>query len=115
MPRGGYSKSADQSNAFGQSRLCFGIANRQSKATRGGSTTSAIATKMDMVVDQDYEQAASWSRKSAERGNAPGQNGLGGFCYDGQGVDQGHKQIVFWYRKSAEHTVVLAAPPPASA
>ncbi|MCR9071818.1 MAG: sel1 repeat family protein [Alphaproteobacteria bacterium] len=53
-------------------------------------------------VDQDYNEAVKWYRKSAQKGNAEGQWLLGYMYFVGQGVDQNYNEAVKWYRKSAE-------------
>ena len=53
-------------------------------------------------VEQDYEEAVKWYRKSAEQGYADAQNNLGDMYASGQGVKQDYEEAVKWYRKSAE-------------
>lgn len=50
---------------------------------------------------QDYNQAVSWYRKSAEQGDSGGQNNLGIMYENGLGVTQDYVQAVSWYRKAA--------------
>lgn len=53
-------------------------------------------------LSQDYEQAASWFKKSADQGYAVAQYNLG-ICYaKGQGVVSNAADAVVWYRKAAE-------------
>ena len=53
-------------------------------------------------VEQDYEEAVNWYRKSAEQGNAGAQQNLG-FTYKwGHGVEQSDEEAVSWFRKAAE-------------
>jgi uncharacterized protein len=48
-------------------------------------------------VEQDYTEAAKWSRKAAEQGHAGGQNSLG-ICYViGQGVIQDYVEAYKWF------------------
>jgi TPR repeat protein len=53
-------------------------------------------------VPQDYNQAAKWFQKAAERGNALAQVALGGMYEVGKGVSQNKQQAVMWYQKAAE-------------
>jgi hypothetical protein len=52
-------------------------------------------------VKQDYQQALTWYRKSAELGNAVGQYNLGWMYQHGLGVKQDYVQAVTWYRRAA--------------
>ena len=59
-------------------------------------------------VAKDYKQAVFWYRKSADQGNALGQNNLGR-CYEkGRGVAKDFEQALFWFRKSADQGNALA-------
>jgi hypothetical protein len=58
-------------------------------------------------VSQDYEEAVKWYRKSAEQGNANGQNELGLMYDKGNGVAQDYEKAMKWYRKSAEQGLAL--------
>ncbi|MDY4413886.1 MAG: tetratricopeptide repeat protein, partial [Ruminococcus sp.] len=52
-------------------------------------------------VEQSWEKAVEWYRKSAEQGNKYGQNNLG-WCYeDGKGVEKNYKEAVRLYQLSA--------------
>ncbi|MDR2564203.1 MAG: sel1 repeat family protein, partial [Prevotellaceae bacterium] len=54
-------------------------------------------------VKQDYGEAVKWFRKSAEQGEAHGQNILGVmYLYGTAGVKQDYGEAVKWFRKSAE-------------
>ncbi|MFZ0820164.1 MAG: toll/interleukin-1 receptor domain-containing protein [Candidatus Acidiferrales bacterium] len=53
-------------------------------------------------VGQDYSQALTWFRKSAEQGNAAGENGLGVIYLNGAGVPKDYAQALVWYRKAAD-------------
>lgn len=53
-------------------------------------------------VEQDYEKAVYWYRKSAEQGDADAQNSLGNCYFTGKGVEQDHKKAVYWLKKSAK-------------
>jgi localization factor PodJL len=48
-------------------------------------------------VPKDYEQAASWFRKAAERGQVKAQHNLGVFYYKGLGVAKDEQQAYFWF------------------
>ncbi|MDR2498426.1 MAG: sel1 repeat family protein [Tannerellaceae bacterium] len=51
---------------------------------------------------QNYQTAAKWFRRSAEKGHAIAQNILGTMYGQGQGVDQDYFEAEKWLRKSAE-------------
>ncbi len=52
-------------------------------------------------VGQDYKEAVSWYRKSANQGYAKAQYNLGLMYAEGKGVGQDYKEAVSWYRKAA--------------
>ena len=53
-------------------------------------------------VEQDFWEAATWTRKAADQGDAKAQNNLG-FMYEyGQGVGQNFREAAKWFRKAAE-------------
>ena len=76
------------------------------KAERGDASAQnnlGICYDEGQGVEQDYEKAVFWYRKSAEQGNDSAQYNLA-LCYvKGQGVEQDYEKAVEWYRKSAEH------------
>lgn len=53
-------------------------------------------------VEQDEEKGAALIKKSAEKGFALGQNGLGYVYQHGEGVEKDFTQALIWYRKAAE-------------
>ena len=53
-------------------------------------------------VEQDYDEAVRWYRRSAEQGHALGQSNLGFMYRAGRGVEQDDEEAVRWYRRSAE-------------
>jgi hypothetical protein len=53
-------------------------------------------------VVQDDTEAVLWYRKSAEQGNAEGENGLGYMYQQGRGVAQSYSEALRLYRMSAE-------------
>ena len=59
-------------------------------------------------VAQDYKQAFSWFKKSAEQGFANAQCKLGVMYDEGKGVAQDYKQAFSWYKKSAEQGYAYA-------
>jgi hypothetical protein len=59
-------------------------------------------------VPQDYGQAAIWSHKAAEQGNATAQFELGILYVRGEGVPQDYTQAVAWYRKAADQGALAA-------
>ena len=53
-------------------------------------------------VDQNYETARGWYKKSAAQGNATAQFKLG-YLYDtGKGVEQNYETAIYFYEKAAE-------------
>ena len=52
-------------------------------------------------VRQDYAQAITWFRKSADQGYASAQGMLGMAYADGHGVAKDYKMAVYWYQKAA--------------
>ena len=48
-------------------------------------------------VPQDYAEAAKWSRKAAEQGNAMAQSNLGLMYENGHGVPQDDVQAYMWF------------------
>jgi hypothetical protein len=60
-------------------------------------------------VPQDYAQAVSWYRKSAEQGNALGQYALGLMYYKGHGVAADVVEAYRWFNLSAQQPSDLRA------
>ena len=56
----------------------------------------------------DYSEALRWYRKSAEQGNASGQNDLGYMYENGYGVSKDYSEAVKWYRKAARQGLEAA-------
>ena len=59
-------------------------------------------------VEQDYEEAVKWYRKSAEQGNSRGQYNLGYMYEFGKGVTKDYEEAIKWYRKAAEQNYTEA-------
>src|SRR5699024_1386846 len=53
-------------------------------------------------VEQNFERAAYWYRKSADQGEADAQFGLGSLYEDGSGVAKDAAEAAKWYRLAAE-------------
>jgi hypothetical protein len=53
-------------------------------------------------VSQDYSKALYWFRKSADQGDAGGENGLGIIYLSGAGVPKDYALALVWYRKAAD-------------
>lgn len=53
-------------------------------------------------VSQDFERAAMWFRKAADKGIAAAQYYLGLQYYDGLGVTQSYVQAAAWYQMAAK-------------
>ena len=54
-------------------------------------------------VQQDYAEAAKWTRKAAEQGYAPAQADLGVLYWNGQGVQQDVVLAYVWLSLAAAH------------
>jgi TPR repeat protein len=52
-------------------------------------------------VQQDYSEAAKWTRKAAEQGYAPAQAHLGVLYWNGQGVQQDVVLAYMWLSLAA--------------
>jgi TPR repeat protein len=53
-------------------------------------------------VQQDFPEAAKWTRKAAEQGYAPAQADLGVLYWNGQGVPQNVVLAYMWLSLAAE-------------
>ena len=56
----------------------------------------------------DFQNAAKYYRKAAERGHAMAQKNLGNCYLDGKGVEKDPAEAVKWYRKAAEQGLAMA-------
>ena len=54
-------------------------------------------------VQQDYAEAAKWTRKAAEQGYTPAQADLGVLYWNGQGVQQDVVLAYMWLSLAAAH------------
>ena len=54
------------------------------------------------AVVQDYERAAYWISKAADKDHSGAQWALGLMYEHGEGVEQNYERAVYWYTKSAE-------------
>jgi TPR repeat protein len=61
-----------------------------------------VMYSMGNGVTKDNYEAVRWYRKSADQGDAKGQQLLGSMYRNGNGVKQDYYEAVRWYRKSAE-------------
>lgn len=59
-------------------------------------------------LDQDYEEAARWYRKSAEQGFDHAQYHLGILYSTGDGLNLSYEEAARWYRKAAEQGNISA-------
>ena len=59
-------------------------------------------------VDQDYEQAVVWYRKSAKQGDDVAQCNLGYIYEFGTGVEQDLEEAMTWYLKAADQELPRA-------
>ena len=103
-----YQKAAKQGHTQAQNSLEMIAQTEELKAQaeKGDATAQnkvAIRYRLGFPgVIQDDAEAEKWFRKSADQGNAEGQDGLG-FCYRyGLGVTKNDVEAVKWYRKAAE-------------
>jgi len=58
-------------------------------------------------VIQDYKEALKWYQKSADQGNAVGQNNLGLLYAKGLGISTDYGEALKWFRKAAEQEYAL--------
>ncbi len=54
-------------------------------------------------VEQDYENAGKWFRKSAEHGVPQAQYKLGELYYQGNGLPKDYESAYIWYKVGASH------------
>ena len=80
---------AEQGNPFAQNNLGVCYANGQG-------------------VEQSWEEAVKWYRKSAEQGDETAQTNLGRRYANGQGVEQSWEEAAKWFRKAADQGDVYA-------
>jgi hypothetical protein len=109
-----FRKSADQGDAYFQMNLGGiyeegrgGIKQDSAEALKwylkasanqrfSSAAQNAIANTYER--ERNYVEAAKWSRKSAERGDAVMQMHLGDYYRDGKGVNQDWAEAYFWYK-----------------
>ncbi len=60
-------------------------------------------------IPQDHAEAARWSRKAAEQGDANAQINLGIMYEEGQGVAQDYAEALNWFEKGTEQGSVVCA------
>lgn len=53
-------------------------------------------------VPKDFEKAAYWYKKSAEKDNLEGMIGWADCLYQGHGVEQDYSRAIYWYQKAAD-------------
>ena len=71
------------------------------QAEQGNADAQAELGRQYLNVDQDYKRALEWFKKSADKGNAVAQNGLGVMYQHGLGVKQDSVEAVKWFKLSA--------------
>ena len=76
--------------------------NRANNGDRSAQYTVGRMYLFGNGIEQSYEHAVEWLKKSAEQNFAPAQQELGLCYYRGTGVAQSFVDAVYWYRKSAE-------------
>ena len=57
------------------------------------------------AVVQDYERAAYWISKAADKDHSGAQWALGLMYEHGEGVEQNYERAVYWYTKAAEQDI----------
>ena len=60
-------------------------------------------------VEQNYETAFKWYKRSAENGNADSQNKLGYMYSKGEGTEQNFTEAVKWWKQAADQYEASAA------
>jgi TPR repeat protein len=87
------------------------VAAVRSHADTGDARAAGVMGEMyanGTDVNQDYNQAAAWWRKSAERGLPQAQYNLGVLYERGQGVPKSEVEARAWYQKAASQGLAAA-------
>ena len=54
-------------------------------------------------MPKNYDEALYWIEKSAEQGDAVGEDNLGFMYLKGLGVPQDSQEALYWYNKAMAH------------
>src|SRR5580700_5507203 len=108
---GGLAPAPTQASSFeGSTESCTKVQVKQieQEATKGSATAQKHLGDLyaqGQCVSQDYVQAASWYRRSAEQENAEAQLELGMFLLEGKEVPQDAGEAAKWFRRAAEQNL----------
>jgi TPR repeat protein len=67
-----------------------------------------ICIKMDLGVEQNYNEALRWYRVAANRGSAWGKNNMGWMYENGCGVPKNLTEAAKWYREASGQGLFVA-------
>ena len=73
-----------------------------------GSPQGYFNYGLECLSIKDYNEAAKWFKKAAQRGYAKAQINLGIMHAKGEGVTQDYKKAVKWFKKAAEQELAPA-------
>ena len=80
---------------------CLSAESSEASVSRKGLGAAEEAVAAAYERKHDYERAAVWYRKAADRGNADAQDNLGWLYENGEGVAKDLKQARDWFQKAA--------------
>lgn len=90
-------------------RCCIGQAQKCAEEPKEDSE-ELLSRGFACYAAQSYEEAVSWFRRAADKGNAEAMYQLC-FCYRiGQGVPEDQKQADYWYNKAKQTEAASANP-----
>ncbi len=76
--------------------------DRLEKKARSGIAMAQVLFGMYWWGEKNFDEAATWFRKGAEKGDHNGMYNLGKCYRDGEGVAKDPSQAMTWFRKAAE-------------
>jgi hypothetical protein len=88
--------------AHAEMTLAIARTNAETGNPRAEVFLAALYTTGELGAPKDFNESATWSRKAAEQGYAPGETFLGTAYSLGQGVQQDPVEAAKWWRKAAE-------------
>lgn len=84
-----------------QNPLLFGLYQQAGQGDAEAQYLIGNAFYQGKEVEQNFEQAFLWFRRSAEHGNANAQYSLGNVYLMGEGTEQSDEQALYWYGQAA--------------
>lgn len=97
-----YKKAAEQGNADAQYKLGYCYAHGGYEIPLEMQDSLGYNYEKGLGVDQDFDKAIEWYRKSAEQGNAEAQYSLADCYLCGRGVAMNEVEAIKWLHKAAE-------------